>query len=259
MHQSAKEQIVDHLAWFEGYVPYMYLDSLGLVTTGIGNLLDPYSKYGKRVQFRRADGIPASDAELKAEFDLVKSKTTPGGNAPQAAYRSYRAFEPITKLRATLADISLAVLEAVRQHEAAALQYFGRDFETAPADVQVVLVQMSYAGGLYARKGQLAPWLTKRDYVAAREFTYLSNATQGKAGYKKYNAAFRMMMMNGSILDQCAKMKMDHWAPKDTWTFYGFKRGLQLSRWYSGNDMSLAVKPSDVVTAGNYETWLRNQ
>ena len=77
----------------------MCLDSIGLVTTGIGNLLDPYNKYGRRVRFTRADGGAATDAEVKAEFDLVKSKTMPGGNAPQADYRSFRAFESITKLR----------------------------------------------------------------------------------------------------------------------------------------------------------------
>lgn len=68
-----------------------------------------------------------------------------------------------------------------------------------------------------------------------------------------------MMMMNGSILDQCAKLKMLNWVPKDITAFYGFKRGLQLSRWYTGNDMSLTVKTTDVVTVGNYEAWLRNQ
>ncbi|HKO52197.1 MAG TPA: hypothetical protein VJV79_31030 [Polyangiaceae bacterium] len=259
MHQSARDQIVSHLAWFEGSVPYMYLDSIGLVTTGIGNLLDPYSQYGKRVRFSHSDGRPATEAEVRAEFTLVKSKTVAGGNAPQAAFRSYRAFEPITKLRIAPADLSVAVQDALRAHEAAAVSYFGRDFDTFPADVQVVLLQMSYAGGLYSRRVQLSPLLKRRDFVAAREYTYLTNAKQGKAGYKTYNAAFRMMMMNGSILDQCAKLKMVHWSPKDISVFYGFKRGLQLSRWYTGNDMSLAVKTSDVVTEGNYEGWLRNQ
>jgi len=106
---------------------------------------------------------------------------------------------------------------------------------------------------------ELAPLLKKRDFVAARNYTYLTNAKQGTAGYSKYNAAFRMMMMNGSILDQCAKLKMVNWAPKDIGVFYGFKQGLQLSRWYTGNDRSLAVQSTDVVTAGNYEAWLRNQ
>lgn len=259
MHQSAKEQIVDHIAWFEGNVPYMYLDSLGLVSTGVGNLLDPYSRYGKRVRFSRANGTPATDAEVKAEFDLVKSKVIPGGTAPQAAFRSYRAFEAITKLRATWPDVYTAVVEALRQHEAAALQYFGRDFDTFPADVQVVLVQMSYAGGLYARRLSLAPLLKKRDFIAARSHTYLSNPSQGQAGYKKYNAAFRMMMMNGSILDQCSRLRMVNWAPNDISTFYGFKNGLQLSRWYTSNDLDLNVQTTDVVTVRNYEAWIRNQ
>ena len=259
MHQSARDQIVDHLAWFEGSVPHMYLDSIGLVTTGIGNLLDPYSQFGNRVRFTHSDGRLATEAEVRAEFALVKSKTVPGGNAPQAAYHSYKAFEPITKLRVTPADLSLAVQQALRAHEAAATSYFGRDFDTLPADVQVVLLQMSYAGGLYSRRIQLVPLLKRRDFVAARAYTYLTNAKQGKAGYKTYNAAFRMMMMNGSILDQCARLKMVNWAPKDITTFYGFKRGLQLSRWYTGNDMSLAVKTSDVVTERNYEGWLRSQ
>ena len=206
MHQSASNQIIDYLTSFEAFVPWMYLDSLGLVTTGIGNLLDPYSTYGKKVSFYwRSDNGRATDAEVKAEFDLVKSKAVPGGRAPQAGFQSYKAFESITKLRASKDDVYAAVRTALKALEAAAVQYFGRDFDTLPADVQVVFVQMSNAGGLVSRKGQLAPLLKKRDFVAARDYAYLSNAKQGRNGYKKYNSAFRILMMNGWILDQCSK------------------------------------------------------
>jgi len=260
MHQSASNQIIDYLTSFEAFVPWMYLDSLGLVTTGIGNLLDPYSTYGKKVSFsRRSDGGRATDAEVKAEFDMVKSKAVAGGHAPQAGFQSYKAFESITKLRASKEDVDAAVRTALKAHEAAAVQYFGRDFTTLPADVQVVLVQMSYAGGLKSRQGQLAPFLRKRDFIGARDYTYLSNAKQGRNGYKKYNAAFRILMTNGWILDQCSKKSMANWVPTDTSTFYGFKRGLQLSRWYTGNDPSLEVYTSDIVTEGNFEHWLSKQ
>ena len=55
------------------------------------------------------------------------------------------------------------------------------------------------------------------------------------------------------------KKSMANWAPTDPGTFYGFKRGLQLSRWYTGNDSRLEVYPSDIVTESNLEHWLNEQ
>src|SRR5262249_17861235 len=213
MHPSAKNQIVDYLAEFEAYATWMYLDSLGLVTTGIGILLDPYEKYGRVLPwYDKVSMQPVNDeGVIKTEFQMVKSKNGPKGvpawsTDPAQNFAYFKTFEPITQLRAKDSDINSAVLNIGSQKEAACRQYFGADYDRYPADVQVVLTQMSYAGGLSARKHDLIPLLAAHDWLGAREYTYLTNPTQGKAGYAKYNACFRQLMLNAHIVESCSKL-----------------------------------------------------
>ncbi len=260
MYPSAKDQILDHLSIFEGVVPYMYLDVRGLVTVGVGNLLDPLSTYGKKVRFYRlSDRGFATEAEVKAEFAFVKSKVVPGGNTPQSGWARYTAFESVTKLRVYPEDIQAAVLTSVASQEKWIVSQLGRDYDTLPADVQVVLIQMGYAGSLKARMPQLAPFLKKRDYLGARRFAYLSNPQNGLRGYEDYNAAFRMMMMNAWIVEQCANLDMAYLSPDDITQFYGIRHGLQVARWYTSNNVSVELQADDVVTQRDYSVWVRSQ
>ena len=57
---------------YEGEVPWMYLDCKGLVTTGVGNLIDPVAEACK-LPFVHADGSPATQGEIVSEWLLVHS------------------------------------------------------------------------------------------------------------------------------------------------------------------------------------------
>lgn len=260
MHQSAKDQIGDHFSVFEGVVPYMYLDVRGLVTVGIGNLLDPLSTYGKKVRFYRlSDRGYATDAEVKADFATVKSKVVPGGNAPQPGWDKYWKFEALTKLRVYPDDLKAAVLAAVAAQESWVRGQIGSVYDELPADVQVVLVQMGYAGGLKARMPQLAPLIKAGDYLGARRYAYLTNQFGSTRGYEDYNAAFRMMLMNAWILDQCSELDMTYQNPDDITQFYGVRNGLQVARWFTSNDVSLELQTDDVVTIRDYSAWIKSR
>lgn len=267
MHPSAKDQIVDYLKEFEGFATWMYLDSIGKVTTGIGILLDPYEKFGRVLAWydRANPQRRAGDPEVEAEFRAVKSKNGPKGvpewsQNPRENFASYLAFEPITTLRATVEDIIRAVLDIVSQKESACRSYFGPDYDGFPADVQVALTQMSYAGGLLARRHDLAPLLAARDWLGAREYTYLTNATQGKDGYKKYNDCFRQLMLNAHIVESCSKLARPNVTmPKDIKVFFGFKSALNVARWSSTEDLDPAIREDDVITSGNILPWLNRK
>jgi GH24 family phage-related lysozyme (muramidase) len=63
----------------EGVVNFMYLDVKGLVTIGVGNLIDPMS-LAVALPFRLkakpgAVGRLATRAEIEAEWKLIKGKT----------------------------------------------------------------------------------------------------------------------------------------------------------------------------------------
>lgn len=264
MHESARKQIVEYLTFFEGHVTWMYLDSIGLVTTGVGILLDPYSKYGKAIKswYNKTTSQLATEKEIYEEFQMVKSKNGPQGvpvwnKDPSQNFTHYKAFEPITNLRATETDLKNAMLSAIAKKEKDCKDYF-KDFDTFPADVQVVLIQMNYAGGLYHRKKDLAPLLEKRDWLGARQYTYLTNSRQGRDGYKKYNAAFQQLMQNAHIVESCSKLPTTNATMlTDIKEFYGFKTALNVARWTSSNDVSTEIRPDDVITGGDISGWLR--
>lgn len=242
MHQSAKNQIIEYLTFYEGRISWMYLDSLGLVSTGIGILLDPFEKFGRSVPFY-LNGRPATDAEVKAEWNLVKSKSVgPGG----------------PKLRVPEAQIDAATMRTLSAKEAEARSYFGADFDRWPADVQVVLVQMAYAGGLLARKGELLGPLSQRKWLEASKYTYLTNKKQGRAGYKTYNLAFPYMMQTGWILDQCSKLQMFWPSPNNISLFYGIKQSLQVARWYVDPTDS-RIRTDDIIVGMDIRGWLRSR
>lgn len=62
----------------EGVVPVMYTDVLGLVTTGVGNLIDPVSTALHLPWVRRSDGCAATQDEIAAEWHAVKSSRRRG-------------------------------------------------------------------------------------------------------------------------------------------------------------------------------------
>ena len=270
MYPSVKEQIADYLTEFEAYATWMYLDSRGLVTTGIGVLLDPYDIYGRVLPwiawYDKVTLQPVKDeGEVKAEFQMVKSKNGPKGvpdwsNDPAQNFAHYKTFEPITRLRVPEATVKNAVINIVSQKEAECRQYFGPDYDRYPADAQVVLTQMAYAGGLSARKHELLPVLAAHDWLGAREYTYLTNPTQGKAGYKKYNACFQQLMLNAHIVESCTKLSSPNITmPKDLTVFFGYKRALGVARWNSSDDQDTTIRADDVITSGDITAWLKRQ
>lgn len=275
MHASALNQIVEYLAVFEGGgksnpITWMYLDERGLVSTGVGILFDPLADNKYKVTFYKkndagaAGDTRASDAELKSEWDMVKGKAEPvpdkaGELRPKSGFGSYKAFEAITQLRIKEAALSGSALTMVTGIDRSIKHDFGPDYDTWPADVQVAIVQMAYAGGLDARKreGKLYPLLKARDWFNAQDYTYLSNPKSGRAGYATYNRALPTLMMNGWIIDQVRAIeKMNTPAPKDHTRFYGLKSRLWVARW-NVDVMDAKVTADDLITGGDVTGWVK--
>src|SRR5437016_4468956 len=97
MHPSVQSQFRAFNEPFEGSIPYMYLDVKGLVTVGVGNLIDPVD-LATALPFRfknkpgvAAPGEPASQEQITAEWQKLKKNTT-------LAKKGHLACEPITDL-----------------------------------------------------------------------------------------------------------------------------------------------------------------
>src|SRR5262245_21515198 len=96
---------------FEGCIPYMYLDIKGLVTVGVGNLIDPVElATALPFRFKSRSGIAlpgaaASAAQIEAEWQKLKSNSG-------LALKGARACDPVTELE--LPDDALNDLIAKR-------------------------------------------------------------------------------------------------------------------------------------------------
>jgi hypothetical protein len=132
---------------FEGRVPYMYLDILGLVTVGVGNLIDPVqAAQALPFCFKNRPGIsapgsPATQDQITQEWQALKS--TPG-----LATKGFTACEPITQLELSDDAIDSIVLARLTQNESfLKRQQWFQNFDTWPADAQLGLLSMAWAMG----------------------------------------------------------------------------------------------------------------
>lgn len=80
---------------YEGRINHLYLDSKGYVTIGVGHLLNSAAQ-AQKLTFRTAINLPATAAEIKADYDAVKKQPS---NRVASFYRKQ------TKL--TLPDTSI--------------------------------------------------------------------------------------------------------------------------------------------------------
>ena len=144
---------------FEGLASWMYLDIRGLVTTGMGNLIDPLSA-ALALTWRHEDGTPATQDVVTTEWTSIK------GNAALARQGAQAARE-IATLHLADEDIDALIQQRLDADEAIVKNdsAFAR-FDDWPADAQLGLMSMAWAMG--ASFGPTFPHFSQA--CAARDF-----------------------------------------------------------------------------------------
>ena len=132
---------------FEGSIPFMYLDVKGLVTVGVGNLIDPV-ELAQAQPFRFKDkpgiaapGSPATADQIAAEWKKLKDD-------PSLGKKGAGACKAITDLE--LSDDSIGALISKRLTDNEGFlkrQQWFQAFDTWPADAQLGLLSMAWAMG----------------------------------------------------------------------------------------------------------------
>lgn len=158
MRQSVRDAFVGFSTPLEGCCSYMYSDIKNLITTGIGNLIDPVS-VAVAVPFRKPDGSLASSAEKAAEFWRVK-------NDPRSATLGHRYAATITRLRLDDAGIADVVFRRLDLNESILRSRFP-NFEEWPADAQLATHSLGWACGAAFRFPKLERALQVIDFLTA--------------------------------------------------------------------------------------------
>jgi hypothetical protein len=180
---------------FEGVVPWMYLDIKGLVTVGVGNLIDPVElAVPLPFRFRAAPNAAASPAQIAEEWQRIKSN--------QALARAgYRACEPLTQLGLDGAGIAALIATRLAGNEVSLKKYAPfRDFDVWPADAQLGLLSMAWALGPGGPPvfPHFAAACANLDFAGAAANCTISQ--QGNPGLAPRNAANRTLFHNAAVV-----------------------------------------------------------
>jgi len=194
MHPSVVKALPGFLKQYEGKVNFMYLDMKGLVTVGIGHLIDPVGM-ALKLEFGQGGGGRASDGEVTAEWQLVKSRKDLIGQGSAA-------FGAITKLTLTDNGITTMVnddangIENYIKNNASARQFY-TDFDNWPADAQLGFMGVAWGGIPIPQFGwhKFPEACKKQDWdTAANECKISSPIAVGR------NEAHRLMFLNAAAV-----------------------------------------------------------
>jgi hypothetical protein len=118
----------------------MYLDILGLVTTGVGNLIDTEGQAAALPWIHEATGVPATRAEIMAAWRALKG-------SQHLAKLHWRYAAKLNDLRLTDAAIDALVASKLQQFAEHMQSRHFRDFAEWPADAQLGALSMAWACG----------------------------------------------------------------------------------------------------------------
>ncbi len=192
MHDSVRQIFPQFSQTFEGYVHWMYLDIKGLVTIGIGNLIDPEELTTGLPFVDKTTGAPAGRAEILDEWRRLKANL-------ELAQRGHRACEAVTRLR--LSDDAIANL--VRKRLAGNEEVLKRSFpawDDWPADGQLGVLSLAWAvGAAFSPKWpKFTAACHRGDWLGAAEHGRLREA--GNPGVVPRNAANALLFRNANAV-----------------------------------------------------------
>lgn len=189
MRQSVKDAFYDFSIRFEGKVEWMYLDCTSLVTSGVGNLIDPCDA-ALELPWVRPGGYPATATEIMVAWDKVK-------NTKSLAHDGYRAAEHLTDLRLTDEGIrSLVAKKLDHNWQFLCQRYTQALLEQFCADAQLGLLSMAWAAGPSFRAPLFDGYCRALDFNGAARECRFQDAEN--AGLRPRNDANQLLFTNAA-------------------------------------------------------------
>lgn len=177
MRQSVRDAFFDYTAGREGYTPFLYCDTLNLVTTGVGNLVDKGPNHNApgmpAIEAARLNNVVSSAAMAPAlqlpwrrraqgwtsKNPVVGDLVSPSEVAdawtkvkrqnelvPNFAQRGGFAYAPLTNITLDMEAIQHLFYTTLYNFEAT-LQTRFTTYDDWPADAQMALLSMAWAMG----------------------------------------------------------------------------------------------------------------
>lgn len=189
MHQSVRDIFPGFSRDFEGFTTWLYCDNKGLVTIGIGNLVDPIET-ALGLPFVTMDGLPADRTRLKNAWNAVKARQ----DLKMHGGGEYR-WIPANDVRLPMAEVDILVGHRLDQMDAFLTSRFSCMYLDACADMQLAMLSLSWACGPNFHYPKMIAHLNAGDLVAAAEEIAISPAI-GTIVHR--NTANRTLLRNAS-------------------------------------------------------------
>ena len=187
MRQSVRSEFVPFIVQFEGRTDFMYCDVLGLVTTGIGNLIDPMPAALMLPWLWRGTLRPATRLEVADAWRAVKART-------DLTQRGGGAYRDVTRLFLTDEAISRLVLQRLAMNDAL-MQHRYSTWEQMPAPAQLAVHSMAWGMGPGFKFPKFDACMRAGDYAGAGAESRMSN------GAPRRNAANRALLEAAAVCD----------------------------------------------------------
>lgn len=195
MRASVAESFVGFTRDLEGSTTWMYLDKLGFVTTGFGDMVDTTAA-ACALPWRRPDGIFATRDEVLAEWAFVRSLR--GVRNPRGVLWTDCGgfiFANLTKLRLDAAAVDELVRSTMARNDASLARRYV-DFDDWPACAQLAVHSLAWACGSAYDFPRMDAALAMRDFdTAAREIEMTPEHNPGN-DLKRRNLANEILMRN---------------------------------------------------------------
>ena len=191
MRQSVRDSFVAFSTRLEGSVPHFYADIKGLITTAIGNLVDPVST-ALNLPLRHEDGSLASKEEILAEWNRVKSD-------PRCATQGYRYAANLCRLHLDAEGIAQVVGGRLDLNDAILTKRFP-NFPEWGSDAQLAVHSHAWACGASFRFPKLERALQVLDWRTAAVECQMNTA--GNPGLITRIRHEKTMFGNAAVVDR---------------------------------------------------------
>ncbi len=156
------DEIKRLLTPFEGNISYMYVDTKGFVTVGVGNML-PNARAAQALAFvNRATRNAATDREIATDFQKV---------AAQPKARPARWYRQFTTLDLPDVEINRLFQQRIEEFRGQLRRAYSK-YDTYPDGAQLAMLDMAFNLGVGALKNKwpkLNEAIDKLDWAAASD------------------------------------------------------------------------------------------
>lgn len=201
MHDSVREAWVAYNEGLEGKLNGLYADELGLVTTGMGNKVDPAEDALGLPWCLLPSWRPATNDEVLRAWSAVK-------HDPLAAKQGWRRAFALPENNVRLHDeaVDALIVSALDGFEAALRKRFPK-FDEWPADAQMATLSMAWALGaakLFKEFPKCCKALDKQDFAGAAAECKMqpdrgSLATRNKLNFTLFHNAADCLKEDGDV------------------------------------------------------------